>query len=257
MSDCLIGSTGFVGGNLARQRAFDAGFNSKNIADIRNRDFDLLVCSGLPAAKWIANREPDADLANVNRLLACLRTVHATHAVVISTVDVYPTPRDVDEDSPIDAATQHPYGKHRLMFENALREQFRSTLVIRLPGLFGPGLKKNAIYDFLHGNETHKIHCDAVFQFYSLDNLWRDIERAMATRRPVINFATEPISIAEMTRGAFGFDFGNRIDAVPAYYDIRTKYDAELGGAHGYLYDRDHVIAELKGFVERERRFLA
>jgi nucleoside-diphosphate-sugar epimerase len=257
MSDCLIGHSGFVGANLASQRTFDSTFNTTNIDDIRGRRFDLLVCSGLPAAKWIANREPDADLANVNGLLYRLRTVRANRAIVISTVDVYPTPRDVDEDSPIDVASQHPYGKHRLMFERAMREQFASTLVIRLPGLFGAGLKKNAIYDFLHGNETQKIHCDAVFQFYALDNLWRDVERAMITGQPVINFATEPMSIAAMTRDAFDLDFDNRTEGAPAFYDVRTRYDRELGGARGYLYDRIHVMAELRAFVAKERNLLA
>jgi nucleoside-diphosphate-sugar epimerase len=254
VADCLIGHSGFVGGNLAGQRHFDELFRSSNIRDIRGREFDLLVCSGLPAAKWIANREPDADLANTNSLLDCLRTVRAERVVVISTVDVYPTPRNVDEDSPIDSTAQQPYGRHRRMFEVAMREKFPSTLVVRLPGLFGKALRKNAIFDFLHDNETHKIHCDAVFQFYSLDNLWHDIERALATGQPVINFATGPIRVGDMTRHAFGFEFDNRTDGVPACYDMRTRFDRELGGSSGYLYSRDQVLAQLKDFVAKERK---
>ena len=41
--DALIGYTGFVGGNLHRQHAFDALFNSKNIEEIRGRSFARIV----------------------------------------------------------------------------------------------------------------------------------------------------------------------------------------------------------------------
>ena len=49
----LIGNTGFVGGNLLRQQPFDALFNSKNIDDIAGRSFDLVVCAGVRAEKWL------------------------------------------------------------------------------------------------------------------------------------------------------------------------------------------------------------
>ena len=70
MADALIGYTGFVGSNLLRQRAFDATYNSKNIGDIAGREFELLVCAGAPAAKWLANSKPDEDAANLDRLQA-------------------------------------------------------------------------------------------------------------------------------------------------------------------------------------------
>ena len=50
----LIGYSGFVGGNLLRQRSFDACFNSSNIEAIAGRSFDLVVCAGAPAEKWKA-----------------------------------------------------------------------------------------------------------------------------------------------------------------------------------------------------------
>jgi hypothetical protein len=60
MSSALIGHTGFVGGNLRRQGSYDELYNSKNIESIAERSFDLVVSAGAPAAKWIANREPEA-----------------------------------------------------------------------------------------------------------------------------------------------------------------------------------------------------
>ena len=52
MSSAIIGNTGFVGSNLIRQRHFDAFYNSKNI---ETKSFDLVICAGVPAVKWLAN----------------------------------------------------------------------------------------------------------------------------------------------------------------------------------------------------------
>lgn len=253
MTTALIGHTGFVGGNLARQYAFTDAYHSTNIEQIRGKRYQLLVVSGAPAAKWIANREPEQDLANLERLMDNLATVEADTVVLMSTVDVYPHPRDVNEQTPIDPTQQHPYGRHRLLLERFVQDRFADTLVLRLPALFGQGLKKNAIYDLLHDNETHKIHCDAEFQFYHLDRLWSDIERMRQAKLALVNVATEPIALSEIARVAFGIDFANRPAGEPARYDFRTIHDRELGGARGYLYDRVQILAELKAFVARER----
>lgn len=253
MPDALIGHTGFVGGNLAAQHPFHTWFNSKNIEAIRGHRFELLVVSGMPAAKWIANRDPEADRAVLDRLWGCLRTVHADTVVVMSTVDVYPHAAEVDEDTPIDAATQQPYGKHRLELERRAAEHFPRVLSVRLPGLFGPGLKKNAVYDLLHDNEVHKVHANGVFQFYNLARLWKDVRTALAAGLTCVNFATEPVSVREVAREAFGIDFANDPGTKPGRYDVRSRHAEAFGGRGGYLYSREQVLGELRSFVAAER----
>ena len=63
----LIGSTGFVGQTLQRSITFDALYHRPNIDSIRGQRFGTLICAGLPAEKWRANREPAPDLANMER----------------------------------------------------------------------------------------------------------------------------------------------------------------------------------------------
>src|SRR5947209_18546431 len=102
MTRALIGYTGLVGGTLLRQTRFDDLYNRGNIESIAGRSYDLLVCAGAPAQKWLANREPGPDRANLERLMTALATVKARQVVLISTVDVWPIPVDVDEGSRID-----------------------------------------------------------------------------------------------------------------------------------------------------------
>lgn len=253
MADALIGHTGFVGGNLLRQRAFDACYNSQNVAEIRGRGFDLLVVSAMPAAKWLANRDPDRDRAVLERLLGDLRQVQARRVVLVSTVDVYPRPVAVDETTPLDVAQHHAYGKHRRMLEEAAVTIFPQLCVVRLPALFGPGLKKNAVYDLMHDNEVHKIPSAGEFQFYNLDRLWADVETALRHDLKLVNFAAAPTTMADVARRVFDREFTNDPGGTPPRYDVRTIHAAKFGGRDGYLYDRETVLAEMAAFVRRER----
>src|SRR4029077_2021184 len=123
---------------------------------------------------------------------------------------------------------------------------------VRLPGLFGEGLKKNIIYDFIHNNNIGQIHADSVFQFYPIINLWRDIQTALKHNIKLVNFATEPTSVLEIAREGFGLEFSNRPQTNPAYYDFRTKYDHLFGGAKGYIYNKDQILKLLKNFVSSQ-----
>jgi len=248
----LIGDSGFVGGNLLRQRTFDDTFNSKNIEQIVGRTFDLVVVAGVRAEKWIANGDPEGDLARIEGLVRCLDRVNARKLVLISTVDVFINPVDVDEDSPTPTTGLHAYGKNRRRLEEIVAARFDAHIV-RLGGLYGYGLKKNIIYDFLHDNDVHKIDSRGVFQFYNLDRLWADVSRAMENDIPLLHLPTEPVSVADVARAAFGIEFTNEIAPQPARYDIHTKYAALFGGANPYLEGKTDELTGISAFVHRER----
>ncbi|MEZ5916125.1 MAG: hypothetical protein R3C40_00870 [Parvularculaceae bacterium] len=144
MSDALVGHTGFVGGNLIRQHEFVAHYNSKNIGEIRGRAFDTVVFSGAQAKKWWANQNPDADLAGIESAIENMRSVSARRVILISTIDVLPQRAGVDEDFDCASVENHAYGNHRLRLEEAMTSMFDQVNIVRLPALFGPGLKKTS-----------------------------------------------------------------------------------------------------------------
>ena len=251
-SSALIGYTGFVGSNLLRQHSFDACFNSSNIEQIAGRGFDLVVCCGARAEKWKANAEPERDLDSIERLTRALEQVNARKVVLISTVDVFLDPVDVDEDSPTPTAGLTAYGRNRRRLEQIVAGRF-DAVIIRLVGLFGPGLKKNAIYDLLHDNNVSAIDSRGVFQYYDIGRLWGDVQLSLDHELPLVHLPTEPVSVSDVARAAFGIEFSNAVSPAPVRYDIHTRYAALFGGVNPYLESKASTLARIAAFVATER----
>lgn len=145
--DALVGHTGFVGSNLLRQHDFAARFNSANLAGIAGRSFDTLVVSSAPAAMWQANQAPEADWAGLEAQLALIGRARARRVVLISTIAVLRDPAAGPDETSTDYEEATPYGRHRRAFEEAIAARFPTHLILRLPALFGHGLKKNFLFD--------------------------------------------------------------------------------------------------------------
>lgn len=252
MPDALIGYSGFVGSSLLRQRHFDELYRSTNINDICGKNFDLVICAAAPAQKWIANREPEADLQNIKALIEHLTSVKSKTFVLISTVDVFRVPIAVDESTPIEEEGLHPYGYHRRLLEKFVQSNFENHLIVRLPGLVGPGLRKNVIFDFLNSNSLEKIDCRGVFQFYPMVNLWHDIELSLKAKLPVVHFATAPVKVADIALHGFGKPFTNELASPPARYDMRTKHANIFGMEGHYQYSGRDVVQAVRSYAQYE-----
>lgn len=150
MQTALVGHTGFVGSNLVVQNRFDYCFNSKNIRDAYGLRPDLLVYAGLRAEMFLADRDPLADLETVRAAAENMRRIAPRRVVLISTVSVYSHPADKDEDSVMELGGLTAYGLNRYLLECYVQDNFRDSLIVRLPAIFGRNLKKNFIYDLIH-----------------------------------------------------------------------------------------------------------
>lgn len=245
----LIGYTGFVGSQLLNQHPFTATFNSKNIETIQGQTFDLIVCAGVSAVKWWANQHPDEDRAKIDHLLKNLKTVHTNTFILISTIDVYPRISGVDETFDAGQGFNHAYGTNRLYVEDTLRTLFPQTVVIRLPGLFGRGLKKNVIYDLLHDNCLEVINPDSAFQWYDLDDLWPDIENVRNKQIKLINLVNEPVQTTEIIERFFKHKPVGTQKGATIKYNIQTRYSEWFGGKNGYLRDKETILAQIGQFV--------
>lgn len=254
--NAIIGHSGFVGSTLCRQARFESFYRSTNIGEIESGNFETVVCAGASAQKWLANLNPEADKKNIERLMGHLKSVKCKMFVLISTVDVFKQADGVDENTPVDEAGLHTYGLNRRLLERFVEDQFPDHLIVRLPGLVGPGLRKNAIFDLHNDNDVQKIDSRSVFQFYPMINLWYDIQAALQARLNLLHLTAEPLSIAEAARWGFSRDFVNELPAHPASYDFRTCHGKVFGQEGAYQYSARESIQAIRAYAQSEPRTL-
>ncbi|MGA0605003.1 pyridine nucleotide transhydrogenase [Phenylobacterium sp. VNQ135] len=253
MTDVLVGWSGFVGQTLLRQRSFDQTYRSTDIERIRGCEADLLICAGAPAQKWIADRAPEVDRAKLEGLAANLEQARARRLVLISTVDVFADSRGADEDSDPDAQAPSAYGRNRRWLERWAANHFPEVLIVRLPGLVGPGLRKNAIFDLRNDNNLASVDARGVYQFYPMVNLWADLQTALAAGLKVLHLTAEPLSVAEVAREGFGRTFENEVEGrAPAAYDLRTRHAPLFGGQGDYQYGRRESLLAIRAYAQSE-----
>jgi hypothetical protein len=148
--DFLVGYTGFVGSNLKSSHKFDGLFNRQNIQEAYGKQPNLLVYAGIPAEKYLANNFPEKDFEIIQQAIYNIQKIKPQKLVLISTIDVYEKAVDVNEDDLANA--KETYGKNRRFLEKWVEKNISNFHIVRLPALFGPGIKKNFIYDLININ---------------------------------------------------------------------------------------------------------
>ena len=253
MKNALIGHNGFLGSNLKHQTKFGFFFNSENIHTIKNNIYDLVICCAPNAEKWLANKEPIKDLENIKKLILNLKDIRCNQFILISTVDVFSTPCDIDEETFVDEKKLKPYGLNRRFLEKFVEKNFINQMIVRLPGLVGKGLKKNAIFDFHNNNQISKIDSRNCYQFYPVAELWKYIILANNLNLKLIHFSSEPISVYDISKECFGKVFINELNNPIQNYNLKSIHMKALTGQSGYyLYKKSEIINHIKTFIKCE-----
>lgn len=148
--EMIVGYSGFVGSNICLSHEFDEKYDSKNIKEAFGKNPKMLVYSGVPAQKFLANKEPEKDFEVIKDAINNIKNINPKEIVLISTIDVYKNPVNVDEDTNIEEEGLEPYGYDRYYLEKWVKEEFDNYLIVHLPGLYGKNIKKNFIYDLIN-----------------------------------------------------------------------------------------------------------
>lgn len=149
MKTAIVGYTGFVGQNLCLSHQFNALYNSKNITDAFGTEPDLLVYAGIRAEMFTANHYPEKDLENIEGAIENIKKISPKKLVLISTISVYPI-FEGDENTVLDGNEGTAYGRNRRYLERWVEDNVKDYLIVRLPALYGQGIKKNFIFDMIH-----------------------------------------------------------------------------------------------------------
>jgi hypothetical protein len=243
--DILVGYTGFVGSNLYSQHKFNRVFNSKNIAEAIGSNPDLCIYAGVRAEKFTADRFPEEDLSHINETLKNIQNINPKELVLISTVDVIPSQqnKNVYEDTQYDTDRLTPYGQNRLCLENEVRELYPATLVVRLPALFGEGLKKNFIYDMINYIPA-MLKKEKFEELYAkasqLSNFYKEDENGFF--RLITNISGNDRAMLKVSFENIGFSALNFTDSRSKFSFYNLKY---LWGHIEILLDNEIKLAHM------------
>lgn len=263
-SNAIVGYTGFVGSNLLKFYKFDYFYNTKNFTEAKNKSYDTMFFCGLPAIKLYANKYPEEDDKIIQNLKNILDTITVKKFILISTIDVYDNiDNQLNEDYNINFNINHTYGKNRFLFEIYIKNRYENHYIIRLPELFGNGLKKNIIYDLINNNinNINNISINSSFQWYYLDWLENDINIVIKNNIRVCNFFTEPINIYKIIKifkDIYKIDYEFQIEYLgnsssTIKYDTYTKYSNFFGNDVKYIRTQNDIINSLINYLKFEK----
>lgn len=260
--NALVGYTGFVGSNLLQFYKFDYFYNSKNFNEAKNKKFDTLFFCGMPAVKWYANKNPEEDLNTLENIKSILNTIEVNKIILISTIDVYEdVTSELNEDYKIKYNKNHTYGKNRFLFEEFIKNNFNNYNIIRLPALFGKGLKKNIIYDLIHNNNVNNIPLNSAFQWYYLDWLKKDIDIILKNDIKICNLFTEPIHTQEIIKifyEVYNIDYQFQLeylgdDKPMIKYNLCTKNNNYFNCKKKYIQEENEIIKSIREYLLFEK----
>lgn len=174
----IVGGRGLTGSAVMRHCEAN-GFEYRVLQRDNHQNYhgekcDVLIYANGNALKWKANENPHFDFhASLATTVEYVHNIRYGKYVHLSTVDVYSDKTSLEgtsEEAIIDPAGLDVYGFHKFMAEEYVRKFVPDNhLILRLPGLVGPGLQKNPVYDFLHDEKKVMISADSILNFIHTD----------------------------------------------------------------------------------------
>lgn len=245
MSIAVVGWTGLIGQTLVLHLPHADLYNSSNVKELIGKSYDIVYFCGMPAEKWRINQNPKQDYENTHELMRILKTIYTDRFILISTVDVLDCSVCQDETG-VQYAT-HPYGHHRRLMEEFVSENFPVYNIVRLPGLFGKGLKKNIIYDLIYDNQINNICLDSEFQWYNVENILKDIETCVKEDIQCAHLVSPSISVKRIIESFFPEKISSALGKVDVVYNLTTNTRSS-----GYWVDSSTIMSEMGSFIKQE-----
>lgn len=187
----IIGGRGFVGSAFARlfqrrQIPFEI-ITRLNYESFKGRHCDILINANGNSKKFLANKDPVSEFAaSVTSVVDTLHSISFSQYILCSTCDVYPdlgNPMMNREDAAIQTDLLSRYGFHKYLAEQLVQREADNYLIIRFGGFVGEGLKKNPIYDILHGGPLW-LDPDSELQYIRTDTaaeaVWHFVEKGQS-----------------------------------------------------------------------------
>jgi len=189
----LLGHKGFVGSAI--EKYFQSkneeviGIGKENYDSFAGSSCDILINANGQSIKRWANEHPREDFnANVVSCLSSIFDFNSRKYILISTIDVYNEPSSINrtsEDTIIFPEILSPYGFDKYMEELVVKKHCKEWIILRLGGMVGEGLKKNAVFDLLN-SKTLFVNPDSELPYMNTADVAR-ILHALLPRNGIFN----------------------------------------------------------------------
>jgi hypothetical protein len=118
---------------------------------------------------------------------------------------------------------------------------------VRLPVVYGEGLKKNIIYDLLNKNQIKNINPNDILQYYPVDKLYLDINFSIKNNLSLINLSSEPIKNSEIIKIFYKKIILNKKKIAIRNYNMKSIY-SKIWNKKNYIYTKKYIINDLIKF---------
>jgi nucleoside-diphosphate-sugar epimerase len=173
----IFGAAGFVGSAFVHYCQAGglpyAAVTHETYRDWVGQPSDLFINAAGNSGKRLSMADPLRDFdRNVRDTLQSLLNFPAARYVYISSIDVYndcAQPTHNAESASIQPARLSRYGLGKYLAEQLVRRYAAQSLIVRLGGMVGPGLRKNAVYDV---TQLGRLFVDADSEYQYLHTAW-------------------------------------------------------------------------------------
>ena len=163
----LIGSTGSIGQEIFNQLSKKDNvhvdtFTRKNIEDLLNSEFDIVICAGPSSRKLKTNLGLDNSGKDIEKLCKVIKEVKTENFILISSQSA------INEED-------KPYGKVQKRVLKSVLSHHKDYMVYKVDTLYGPSLNKGFISDII--TKRWSFLSDEVIQkLPELTNYYKKIE---------------------------------------------------------------------------------
>ena len=172
----ILGAKGFIGSNLKfylnkHGYAVTAADEQTPRIKLRQTKFDVVFdCAG-NSQTWLSEKDPLSCLnQTVIRLITELKNLKYDLWVELSSSAVYGNKLSkMDEYSKPNLKNSSNYAIHKLLAEYHVKKTAENWIILRPTGFFGPGLKKNLLFDLRRKKRTIYYTLDSFFDFMPIE----------------------------------------------------------------------------------------
>ena len=200
---------GFVGKLIASQLHVNNSYTRTNLDSLPNLSHDTIILAAPTGNRIVVNQDPIRDLDDCAGIVDALKRTQFNRIVYISTVDVFLESR---------------YGQNRLWLERQI-QQFPNHIILRLPSLCDPSIKKNVLFDLANRQWLEKVSLDSMIQWYPPNRLAQDITYVINNNIAELNLVSAPVCNRDIV-SKFTPDLLEQLEkntATAVYYDVKSS----------------------------------